>query len=521
LTPQERTGVIAGLMLTLLLAALDQTIVGTAMPRIVEQLQGFDLYPWVTTSYMLTSTLSVPIFARLSDLYGRKWIYMAGAVLFVLASALCGASGRLPLPMDGMMQLIVFRGLQGIGGGIIMGLSFTIIGDLFAPAERGRYQGLFGAVFGLASVIGPGLGGWITDHISWRWTFYVNAPVGVIALVVLGFAFPHMRPRGGRRVVDHAGICVLTLAIVPLLLALTDVGTSGWTPAVMATLGFSAAMCGLFVWIEGRAIEPLLPLGLFRDRAISLPVGAVFMVGMGMFGVIMYIPLFLQSVQGLSAAASGQLFTPMMLSMIFSSVVAGQVIARTGRYKSLAIGGAIVLTVGMVLLSGLQADTARWIIVLDMIVCGVGMGSAQPIYTLVVQNAAPPGQMGAATAAVTFFRSIGSTLGVAVFGTVLLGMYHSGFAPTLAIIPPALRADFLDPVTVARKHDVLAQRFEALPGGPALYRRIIDAVDTSFTRGLHLVFIAGAILTGLVILANLFLPEVELRKALPRPPPSE
>jgi MFS family permease len=242
---------------------------------------------------------------------------------------------------------------------------------------------------------------------------------------------------------------------------------------------------------------------------------------MGMFGVIMYIPLFLQSVQGLSAAASGQLFTPMMLSMIFSSVVAGQVIARTGRYKSLAIGGAIVLTVGMVLLSGLQADTARWIIVLDMIVCGVGMGSAQPIYTLVVQNAAPPGQMGAATAAVTFFRSIGSTLGVAVFGTVLLGMYHSGFAPTLAIIPPALRADFLDPVTVARKHDVLAQRFEALPGGPALYRRIIDAVDTSFTRGLHLVFIAGAILTGLVILANLFLPEVELRKALPRPPPSE
>src|ERR1700694_5105379 len=262
LTRRQLVGTITGLLLTLLLAALDQTIVGTAMPRIIAQLNGFDRYPWVTTAYLLTSTIAVPIFAKLSDIYGRKWFFLAGTVVFVVASAFCGGAGQIPwFPGDGMTQLIVFRGIQGLGAGMIVGLLFTIIGDIFAPAERARYQGLFAAVWGLASIFGPTLGGWITDSYSWRWTFYVNLPVGALAVAAIFFAFPYFRPEGVKRVIDWAGVGALIACLVPLLLALTWVTEYGWLGArVVLLLAFSIAMLGLFLWIESRAAEPIIPL---------------------------------------------------------------------------------------------------------------------------------------------------------------------------------------------------------------------------------------------------------------------
>src|SRR5581483_399023 len=271
LTRTQFIGTLAGLMMCLLLAALDQTIVGTAEPRIIAQLSGFNRYPWVSTAYLLSSTIAVPIFAKLSDIYGRKWFFLAGAAGFVLTSAFCGASGNLPLPIDGMNQLILFRGLQGFGGGMMMGLAFTIIGDIFSPVERGRYQGFFAATYGLSSIFGPTLGGWLTDSISWRAVFYVNLPVGIIAIAAIFLYFPYWKPQDIHRRIDWAGVFSLIGCMVPLLLALTWVTEYGWAAArVDSLLAFAALMLVAFLYAESKAIEPMIPLSLFRDPIISI-----------------------------------------------------------------------------------------------------------------------------------------------------------------------------------------------------------------------------------------------------------
>src|SRR5216684_446710 len=372
LTKRQLVGTLAGLLLTLLMAALDQTIVGTAMPRIISQLNGFDRYPWVTTAYLLTSTIAVPIFAKLSDIYGRKWFFLAGTIVFVIASAFCGGAGQMPwIPGDGMMQLIIFRGIQGVGAGMIVGLLFTIIGDIFAPAERAKFQGLFAAVWGLASIFGPTLGGWITDEFSWRWTFWVNLPVGALAALSVLVEFPYFRPQGVRRQIDWLGVFTLSACLIPLLLALTWVSQYGWlSQRVMSLLILAGLMLVAFLLTEHRAAEPLLPLWLFRNPIIA----------------------------------------------------AGNIIGKTGRYRTLAVVGAVLATIGMFLLAAMDGDTTRLAVVRNMIIAGLGIGIMQPIYTLVVQNVAPQAQMGAATASTQFFRSIGATVGVAVFGSVLLTM---------------------------------------------------------------------------------------------------
>src|SRR5208337_735386 len=330
LTRPQMFATMTGLMLAVLLAALDQTIVGTAEPRIIAQLSGFDRYPWVSTTYLLTSTLAVPIFAKLSDMYGRKWFFLGGSVMFVLTSALCGAAGTFTfLPIDGMNQLIVFRGLQGIGAGMMMGLAFTIIGDVFSPAERGKYQGFFAAAWGLASIFGPTLGGWLTDHISWRAVFYVNLPVGLVAIAAIYFQFPELHPEGVERRLDWAGVISLILCIVPLLLALTWVTDYGWSSVRVETLlAWSTVMLAVFLRAETKAIEPLIPLSLFRNPIISLCSIAVFVLGMGMFGVIIYLPLFMQGVLGVSATQSGNLLTPLMMGAVVGSILTGQLNSR-------------------------------------------------------------------------------------------------------------------------------------------------------------------------------------------------
>src|SRR5919202_357568 len=456
LTRRQLIGTIVGLMLTLLLASLDGTIVGTAMPRIIAQLNGFERYAWVTTTYLLTSTIAVPIIGKLSDLYGRKWFLLGGAILFVVASALCGAAGDLPLPLDGMNQLIVFRGIQGIGGGVIRGIVFAVIGDIFPPAQRAKFQGLFSAVFGLSSVFGPTLGGWITDNFSWRWVFYVNLPVGLLAIAVLA----------------------------------------------------------AFLFCETRAAEPILDLGLFRNRIFSVSAVALFMTGMGMFGAILFIPLFMQGVIGVSATQSGSLLTPLMLTLIAGSIVSGQVIGRTSRYKAQAIAGLAIMTGGLVLLAGMHTDTTRGVVVRNMVVVGLGLGLTMPVYTLVVQNAVQRRMIGAATAATQFFRQIGGTVGTAIFTSAMLGRYRDHFAASApAGLPAQALEPFNNPLQLGQLLPQLQQRFAQLPGGAQLLQTLLGNVKDSLVFAIQGSFLLGAVLMAVACAVNFFLKEVPLRKS--------
>ena len=514
LTRPQLIGTMTGLLLAALLAAIDQTIVGTAEPRIIASLQGFDRYPWVATIYLLSSTVSVPIFASLSDRYGRKPFFMLGALLFVIASALCGAAGDIPfMPIDGMGQLIVFRGLQGIGGGMVTGILFTIVGDIFSPLERGRYQGLFAALWGVASIFGPTLGGWLTDNWSWRACFYVNLPVGAIALAAIHFEFPGMKPKGSSRKLDWGGFATLIGTVVPLLLALTWATRYGWTSArVLSLIGLSAVMLVALLVTESRAAEPIIPLELFRNPLIALCSVAAFVLGMGMFGTIIYLPLYMQGVLGVSATQSGNLLTPLLMGTVVSSIIGGQLISRTGEYKLQGIGGAVLIAAGMVLFARMDADTARSYVAFAMVLAGLGMGFLQPVYTLAVQNVAPRERMGAATSSTIFFRSIGSTVGVAAFGSVMLTQYHNEFVRSIpAGVPPAALPYFENPLLLVQVRPQLEQMFGRAPGGLQLLQTLFLDVKLALMHGLQEIFFWSAVVMTASIVLHLFMKRVPMR----------
>ena len=525
LTRPQLIWTMAGLMLGLLLSALDQTIVGTAEPRIIATLSGFDRYPWVATAYLLSSTIAVPIFAKLSDIYGRKWFFLGGAAMFVAASALCGAAGEFRLPgFDGMGQLILFRGLQGFGAGVLLGLIFIIIGDIFSPAERGRYQGMFAAVWGLASIFGPTLGGWLTDNISWRACFYVNLPVGVIVLAAIYLEFPALRVEGVQRILDWSGLITLTVSVVSLLLALTWVTEYGWSSArVESLLAVAAVMLAAFIYAENKAVEPLIPLSLFRQRTIALCSIAVFVLGMGMFGVIIYLPLFMQGVLGVSATRSGNLLTPLMMGAVAGSIISGQMNLKLRSYKLAAVIGSILVAIGMILFARMTALTTHAEVIQGMIVAGFGMGLLNPVYTVAVQNAAPRHQMGAATASTTFFRSIGSTVGVAAFGSVLLTRFHHDFARA---IPPgtpdiALKP-FANPLTLGMIRPQLEAAFGAYgPVGTNLLHTLLAAVPAALVHGLQTIFFVSAVMMTAAIALHLALRNERLRGGRPQEKPQE
>ncbi|MHB8644776.1 MAG: MDR family MFS transporter [Thermomicrobiales bacterium] len=507
---------VAGVLLGLLLSSLDQTIVGTALPKIIADLHGFNHYSWVVTAYLLTSTTAVPIFGKLSDIFGRKWIYISGIIVFLFGSILCGAA-------HSMTQLILFRGLQGIGGGIMAANAFAIIGDIFPPAKRGKWQGITSSVFGLSSVVGPALGGWITDSSSWRWVFYINIPLGIIALAVLVIAFPYFRPTGIKRVIDWAGVATLILAVVPLLLALTWAGGQyRWgSPQVIGLLLFAAAMFAIFALAESRAVEPVLPLELFKNRIFVVGAIVMFVSGLALFGATLYIPLFVQGVIGRSAASSGAILTPFMLSLIVGSTTSGQLISRRGRYKANALVGTAIMIVGMTLLARMGVGTTNSTVIRNMIVTGFGTGLTFPVFTIAVQNAFSITRIGVVTSATQFFRQIGGTLGTAVMGSLLTSHFVNSFNANLppevgAAVPPSVLTQLKNPqvlVSAPTQEQLKGVFATAGPGAQTFYSTFVSVVRHALADGIHVVFIISVVGAIIAFACTWFLQEIPLRKS--------
>jgi EmrB/QacA subfamily drug resistance transporter len=510
---------LAGVMLSILVSAIDQTIVGTALPRIVSELQGFDRYSWVVTAYLLTATCVIPIAGKLSDQYGRKPILIFGVIVFVLGSALCGRA-------ETMNELIIFRGLQGIGAGALQSGAFASIGDLFTPAERGRWQGVIAATFGLASVFGPSLGGWITDNPGWRWVFYVNLPVGAIALITLLIGFPVTGSRGGSRRIDWLGVATIVAGVVPLLVALTWAGSSyPWgSPQVLISLALSLVMFVAFVLVESRVAQPLLPLDLFRNQIFSAAFLASLFVGPLLLGLGVYLPLFVQGVLHQTATSSGAVITPLTLGVVVTNILGGQIVSRTGHYQRVAIFGLAVCTIGVLLALGMGADTDNFSLVRNMVIIGLGLGFVLPVYTVAVQNALPYNRLGVVTSAVQFSRSIGSTIGISIMGTIVANVFATSFAANLspdvrrvldaaAARGHAIPADPQVLVNPVSQQQILAG-FKAALGpqvGQAIYDKFFATVSSSLLDAVHASFLALLVMAIAAFIATLFLKEIPLR----------
>ena len=460
--PRDRVLVIfSGLILAMLLAALDSTIVATALPTIVGELGGLEHLSWVVTAYLLAQTVVTPLYGKLGDLYGRKGVLQSGIVIFLVGSALCGLS-------QSMLQLILFRAIQGLGGGGLTVTTQAVVGDIVPPRERGRYQGIFGAVFGLSSIAGPLLGGYFTTHLSWRWIFYVNLPLGILALVVLAATLPSRGERVGHAV-DFAGATLLALTLTAIILV-TDLGGSAYAwsdPLVVGLIGAALLGLGLFLVVERRAREPVLPLRLFANRSFAVSTTVGFIVGFALFGSVTYLPLFLQVVQGASPTGSGLQMLPMMGGMLLTSITSGQLISRTGRYRYFPIVGTAVMSVGLFLLSRMTVDTSLLAASINMLVLGLGLGMVMQVLIIAVQNEVSYGDLGVATSGATLFRLIGGSVGTAVLGAIFASRLAvqlerllpaggaaagggAAFTPAaLAQLSPALRATYAQAFTLS------------------------------------------------------------------------
>jgi EmrB/QacA subfamily drug resistance transporter len=412
LSSRARFEVLGAILLALLLGALDQTIVGTALPTIVTDLNGNALYIWVVTAYLLTSTISVPFYGKLSDYYGRKPLLLIGITLFLVGSALSGLSQT-------MEQLILFRAIQGLGAGALFPISLAVIGDLFTPAERGKYQGLFGAVFGLSALVGPALGGFITDNISWHWIFYINLPIGLISLIVVARVLPVVRRPHGKLNLDWVGGGVFIAGMIPLLIGLTNKQLHDWVdPEVGGLVAIGLALLVVFLFIESRVKEPIVPLDLWRDRTYAGSLVATFFASFGFFAAVIFLPRYYQVVLGESATASGYALVPLLIGVIAASIASGQIVARSGKYKVLLLVAVTLLGLGSYLFTQLSATTPNTTVWFWQFMLGIGIGPTLAVFTIVVQNAVPFSKLGVATSNLTFFRQIGGTVGLSIAGTL-------------------------------------------------------------------------------------------------------
>ncbi|WP_324793473.1 MDR family MFS transporter [Streptomyces cyaneofuscatus] len=493
---------IGALLLGMLLAALDQTIVSTALPTIVSELGGLDHLSWVVTAYLLAATAATPLWGKLGDQYGRKKLFQTAIVIFLIGSALCGMAQNMP-------QLIGFRALQGLGGGGLMVLSMAIVGDIVTPRERGKYQGLFGAVFGVTSVLGPLLGGFFTETLSWRWVFYINLPIGVVALLVIA-AVLHIPVHREKHTIDYLGTFLIA-SVATCLILVASLGGTTWawgSVQIIALAVLAVVLLIAFVAVERRAAEPVLPLKLFRIRTFSLVAVISFIVGFAMFGAMTYLPTFLQVVHGITPTMSGVHMLPMVLGMLLTSTGSGQLVSRTGRWKVFPLAGTALTAAGLLLLHRLTPDSSTWEMSLCFFVFGAGLGLVMQVLVLVVQNAVSYRDLGVATSGATFFRSIGASFGVAIFGTVFTNRLTGQLDSALAgrSLPPGVDAERLaaDPRSI-----------QMLPAG--LRPSILDAYSTSITD----VFLYAAPVVLIAFVLAWFLREDKLRGSVTAPDTSQ
>jgi EmrB/QacA subfamily drug resistance transporter len=497
---------------------MDQTVVSTAMPPIVSELNGFDRYAWVTVAYLLTSTIGIPIFGKLSDIYGRKWLLLTGIGLFGISSILCASAGFYGTTIvDGMNQLLVARGIQGIGAGIILTLCFIVIADIIPAAERGRYQGHFAAVFALASVVGPVLGGWIAEKYTWRWIFLINVPFAILSFAVLFHSLKLSATNHQRKAVDVFGIIVFISSVIPLLASFSLVGNLGFTsPIVLAGLVLSVLLAALFIAIEKTVKEPFLPLSVFKISAVSISSISVFVTGIGMFGSILLIPLYLQSVTGISAANSGLFLTPLILVVAGGSIVGGQWMSSSGGYKRVLLTALSLMTVGVICLATITVHSSVWFVLCYMVIVGIGLGLLLPIYTIVIQNAVPESVVGAVTGFSQFFRSMGGTIGTAMFGSLLFFCYRHHLEVELrSSLPNKVAAIIADPLIKPIKIKIaLAQMFQGNSSVSQMFDLAITNMRESMVFAITSVFALYAALLVVTFILNLFIKEIPLRKTL-------
>ncbi len=504
-----------GVMLALFLGALDQTIVSTALPRIVGELGGLDHLSWVFSAYIVTSTALMPAVGKMSDLYGRKWMYLGGIAIFLLGSVLSGASQT-------MLQLILFRALQGIGASVIFSSTVAIIGDVFPPKDRGKWTGIITAVFGLASLMGPLVGGTLTDNLSWRWVFYINLPVGAAAVFFLLTNMPLIRDRSRKPKIDYLGAALITGAIVLLVLALSLANVQyPWASIQIIGLFIASGLVlAAFLYVESRAPEPILSLSLFKNPIFSVSAVTLVFLGMAMFGGIVFIPLFLQGVVGKSATNSGILTLPLTAGVMVGSITAGQLISRWKHYRVVAAVAIAIMALGLFLMGRWTESTRITTATFDMALVGLGMGATFPLYAIVVQNAFPQAMVGIVSAMVQFFRSIGGAIGVAVLGSLMASHYKELFVKQVPAGMHAALGDKLqalaDPnvLTSPQAQSALQAQFAQMPGGPDLYTQLLGLMRSALAHAIADIFLVSVVIVALAFVVTFLLKEIPLRKTM-------
>ena len=522
LSQRAKLEILFATLLALFMFALDQTVVGTALPRIVTELHGDQLYTWAITIYLLTSTISGPIYGKLSDLFGRRPIFIWAVGLFLVASVGAALSQE-------MWQFILFRGLQGLGGGAVFPLAFAVLADLYTPVERGKYAGLFGAVFGLSSIIGPAIGGLITDNFGWHWIFLVNLPIGLVSLYFIFRLLPPIKHPEAARNIDYVGAALFTAALAPFLVGLTNRQSLDWTdPWVGGLMAVGLVFAVIFLWWESRVDEPIVYLSLLRIRTFTISVSAMFLAAFGFFSAIVFLPRWFQVVEGSSATESGYNLLPLLAALIVSATLSGQIVARTHRYKLLIFGSLVLLGFGLLLMTNLRAETDHVVLWGWMILAGLGIGPSFAVFTLIVQNAVPVHRIGVASSSLTFFQQIGGTVGLTIAGTIFAGRLTDEIPNQLvaAGVPPPILSQFQSGAAsfdLTGTGDLGARILAATPPQfqsvvqpyitnivTAIHEAISIAIANSFWLGIGGAFVAAA--------AALLLKEVPLRSTFEMAP---